>query len=527
MSYVRRDSSGSFATPGIMHHQSKLDVFIIKAHRVLSNNAVINGEDVSVLNTASSSPRSNGPINGSSPHNDLTLFQRLSQLYNATISTSLLDDNSTSPKSAIELFQRFQQIMKELELSYEVSPYGKYFRKLDNGLWQIKDDSELLNDQLWQLVSVSISTVFDWKTGQMLNQNRRRVNSMATSTKNSPSEVIDHTLPQQLQKRLQKLQQDSRHNFYSTSPASPSVVASGNGVRSNHSNTSSGREVLLGSGPVGNPNSINAATMVNNNNNNNNINNQNNNNNHNVNNISSHMVTSMSPGINPNPNSGTTSGMTSGMNSGMTPGLNSGMTPGMNSGTNPSINTNMDTSRINLNVDPSINTSMTSNIDNAINPNIAAAMNTHSNSNFNAAINPSLNNMNLALNMGLEALNCNPQGKRKYVGVGTPDEDAVDELLQLATKKAKSDLPTIEEDTSQQQHRQQQQQEQQLLMRSGKIADVSDVYERLLKEKDHRIKQLEADLDSQRQETRWLQKMLLEDLACVRSMLYKDSRNRS
>ncbi|CEP64624.1 Gcr2p LALA0_S12e03180g [Lachancea lanzarotensis] len=468
MSYARRDSSVSFTTPGIMHHQSKLDVFIIKAHRVLSNNAVINGEDVSVLNTASSSPKSNGPVNGTSPHNDLTLFQRLSQLYNATISTSLLDDNSTSPKSAIELFQRFQQIMKELELSYEVSPYGKYFRKLDNGMWQIKDDAELLNDQLWQLVSVSISTVFDWKTGQMLNQNRRRVNSMATSTKNSPSEVIDNTLPQQLQKRLQKLQQDGRHNFYSTSPPSPSVMpTNGNGGRSNHRNTSSGRENLA------NSNGINAATVGNNNNG-----------------VSSNiMVNSMNPSINPNLNSS------------------------MNSSMNP---TSMETSHINPSPDPRRNISTNPNTDNSINPNMNAVMNSQMNSNFNAAVNPSLNNMNLALNMGLEALTGNPQGKRKYVGVGTPDEDAVDELLQLATKKTKSDLPTIEEDTPQ----------QPLAIQIDKGNGASDVYERLLNEKDLRIKQLEADLDSQRQETRWLQKMLLEDLACVRTMLYKDSRHR-
>ncbi|SCV05292.1 LANO_0H04280g1_1 [Lachancea nothofagi CBS 11611] len=433
MSYVRRDSSGSITSAGIMHHQSKLDVFIIKAHRLLSNGAVINGEDVSVFNTASSSPKSGGPVNGTSPHNDLTLFQRLSQLYNATISTSLLDDNSTSPKSAIELYQRFQQILKELELSYEVSPYGKYFRKLDNGMWQIKDDSELLSDQLWQLVSVSISTVYDAKTGQMLNQTRRRVNSMATSSKNSPSEIIDNTLPQQLQKRLQKLQQDSRHNYYSTSPVSPSLVPNGNGIRSVHSNNSSGGEAAsLNSnsninmnkvGPINNPTNISSNISSNNNisnNSNNNNNNSNNNNNNNNNN---------------------------------------------------NINTNS----------------------NSIN-------NNNNNNNINGNINNAL---------------MNTQNKRKYMGVGTPDEDAVEELLQLATKKAKSDLPTINEDMSQPSP-----------MGHSMATDTSSVYERLLQEKDFRIKQLETDLETQRQETQWLRKMLLEDMACVRSMLHKMSRNR-
>ncbi|SCU94183.1 LADA_0G07074g1_1 [Lachancea dasiensis] len=412
MSYARRDSAGTLATGGMMHHQSKLDVFIIKAHRLFSNGAVINGEDASVLNTASSSPKSGGPVNGAPPHADMTLFQKLSQLYNATISTSLLDDNSTSPKSAIELYQRFQQILKELELSYEVSPYGKYFRKLDNGMWQIKDESELLNDQLWQLVSVSISAVYDPKTGQMLNQSRRRVNSMATSTKNSPNEVIDNTLPQQLQKRLQKLQQDSRQNYYSTSPSSPSMVPNGNGVRSIPSNASSGREAS------------NAPTTA-------------------TNNLNGH--------------------------------------PNMHS-------MNLHNNAQNINGDIS------------------------SGNNANNNDIPIHSGMNLNMNL---AASLNSQNKRKYIGMGIPDDEAVEELLQLATKKAKSDLPTIDEDIAQLQQ-----------PKYNPGTSNVELYERLLREKDFRIKQLEADVETQRQETHWLRKMLLEDLACVRSMLHKMNRGR-
>ncbi|KAM3165072.1 Transcription factor [Lachancea thermotolerans] len=393
MSYVRRDSSGSVTSAGIMHHQSKLDVFIIKAHRLLSNGAAINGDDVSLVNTgsSSSSPQGgagaaggagagSGAASGASPQQDLTLFQRLSQLYNATISTSLLDDNSTSPKSAIELYQRFQQILKELELSYDVSPYGKYFRRLENGMWQIRDDSELVSDQLWQLVSVSISTVYDAKTGQMLNQTRRRVNSMAASSKNSPSEVIDHTLPQQLQKRLQKLQQDNKHNYYTT-PASPSLAVAPNSNGSGNAN-------------------------------------------------------------------GGANGMANGIVNGMVNGTTNGIGIGIGTG--------------------------------------AGAVNRSSSS------------------------GSTPLGKRKYVGIGTPDEDAVEELLQLATKKPRTDLPTIDEDIP-----------QQTLPSRALASKEADLYDRLLREKDDRVKQLEADLESQRQETLWLRKMLLEDLACIRSMLHK------
>lgn len=48
-----------------------------------------------------------------------------------------------------------------------------------------------------------------------------------------------------------------------------------------------------------------------------------------------------------------------------------------------------------------------------------------------------------------------------------------------------------------------------------------NLYDRLLKEKDGRIQQLEKDLALQRQETQWLRKMLVEDMGCVRSMLQK------
>ncbi|KAL6944247.1 hypothetical protein ACO0RG_000979 [Hanseniaspora osmophila] len=46
-----------------------------------------------------------------------------------------------------------------------------------------------------------------------------------------------------------------------------------------------------------------------------------------------------------------------------------------------------------------------------------------------------------------------------------------------------------------------------------------DIYDRLMKEKDLRIQQLEQEIELQRQETLWLRKMLMEDMGVVRSML--------
>ncbi|AQZ14567.1 GCR2 (YNL199C) [Zygosaccharomyces parabailii] len=239
-------------TAGIMHHQTKLDVFIIRAYKLLSNGAVIHSNGA--LQSVSSSPQgsiktpdgtpggggsSTGSVTTSSQY--LQIFSKVSKLYNATISSGSIDDKSTSPKSPIELYQRFQQIIKELELSYDVSPYSKYFQRLDQGIWQIRDDAAMKGDKLWELASMSIYSIYDPRTGQMLSQSRRKANSMANSIppsqKASPTEVrtahrnptvnsmmTDPSLPQQLQRKLQTISQDvnSRSlNGYYTQPTSP------------------------------------------------------------------------------------------------------------------------------------------------------------------------------------------------------------------------------------------------------------------------------------------------------------------
>ena len=101
-----------------------------------STSAISNTSNpTNTANNANSSTTSNG-IYTQAQYSQL--FAKISKLYNATLSSGSIDDRSTSPKSAIELYQRFQQIIKELELSFEASPYAKYFRRLDGRLWQIK-----------------------------------------------------------------------------------------------------------------------------------------------------------------------------------------------------------------------------------------------------------------------------------------------------------------------------------------------------------------------------------------------------
>lgn len=48
---------------------------------------------------------------------------------------------------------------------------------------------------------------------------------------------------------------------------------------------------------------------------------------------------------------------------------------------------------------------------------------------------------------------------------------------------------------------------------------MKEAFEQIIHEKDKHILQLESELQTQKQETKWLRMMLVEDMGCVRSML--------
>lgn len=163
---------------GIMHHQIKLDVFLIKGFQVVSNNEIF---EPSILINSGMKKTPSSPI----AVLDLSekyckYFQTLSQLYTSIASIVTLDELSNMPKSNIELFQRFQQILKELQLSFEESPYNKFFQKIDPDHWIINDNME---DTLWTYLSVNIEKVYDKETGQVLGSKRK---STVNSTRGSP-----------------------------------------------------------------------------------------------------------------------------------------------------------------------------------------------------------------------------------------------------------------------------------------------------------------------------------------------------
>lgn len=478
-------SSQVLTTAGIMHHQTKLDVFIIRAYKLLSSGSIINSNTLQSVTsspqTTSTTPAASSTANGGSgpamnssnggPSSTIQyqyaqLFGKISKLYNATISSGAIDDRSTSPKSAIELYQRFQQIIKELELSYEVSPYGKYFQRLDQSLWQIKDDSELKTDRLWKLVSMSIFSIYDPRTGQMINQGRRKTGgSVAASTKGSPAELMNNTgngnnkgpgrlsagnetmnptvnsmmmdasIPQQLQRRLQTISQDinSRSlNGYYTQPTSP------------------GQGGGFGFGLDNDATLYNPTSYGNNNNNNNN---------------------------------GSTSWKRRSLGSLAENGLDDEAVEELLQLTNTTKRQRTATP-VNFNNNAPANNTL----NNSIKP---RQLNEHSAA---PIVNPTANvSRSAPANTASMSQFSNPapaNGALHPVNNNLPYNDNMNNAL-------------VAGDTL--------------------VRQLKDTYESLVSEKNQRIVQLEREVELQRQETQWLRKMLIEDMGCVRSLL-KDLR---
>lgn len=249
---------------------SKVDIFIIKAYRIVTNGTILNSYHIT---TSSSSPLNNanepdetdneGLNNGKTPRRKRKgsvihpqyskTFFKLSKIYNSLLPSGIFGEVSTSPKSDIELFQRFQQILKELELNFEMSAYSKYFNRVSETLFQIKEDNEsTVNDPFWLNLTESILNFYNPRTGKLINQGRKKNiakrnvsagkndekrnnenrgnnNNNTTNSNNdffnmTNNMLNDPALSLQLQRKLQMIPQDvtSRSlNGYYTQPTSP------------------------------------------------------------------------------------------------------------------------------------------------------------------------------------------------------------------------------------------------------------------------------------------------------------------
>ncbi|CAI4049628.1 Gcr2p SKDI_14G1280 [Saccharomyces kudriavzevii IFO 1802] len=528
-----------------MHHQTKLDVFIIRAYNLLSNESVISGASLqSVTNspqTATNTPSgmvsgmvgttiansaglmgsdntpnidgiitstggnalakansdstnatpnansssvsaisnaSNPTNNGNNASSSTTsngvctqaqysqLFAKISKLYNATLSSGSIDDRSTSPKSAIELYQRFQQIIKELELSFEASPYAKYFRRLDGRLWQIKADSELENDELWRLVSMSIFSVFDPQTGQILNQGRRKGNSLNTSTKGSPSELQGVNNGNNNGNSGSIGNGNNIKNYGNKNATNNRTKKRGTRVAKNAKNGKNNKNANKERNSIADSSSFNNATISN---------------------------------------------------------------PATNMLFDPSLSQQLQKRLQTLSQDVN-SRSLTGYYTQPTSPGSGGFEFGLS----HADLNPNSSNNNMGYNT--MSNNGSHSWKRRSLGsldVNTLDDEAVEELLQLTnTNKRQRPMTTadgalINDGTDNNLNTANNQMKVDLnppnnmatIDTDAVIRPLKEAYDAIISEKDQRIAQLERELELQRQETQWLRKMLIEDMGCVRSML--------
>ncbi|SMN19790.1 similar to Saccharomyces cerevisiae YNL199C GCR2 Transcriptional activator of genes involved in glycolysis [Maudiozyma saulgeensis] len=558
---------------GLVHHQTKLDVFIIKAFSLLTNRAIIdsngfnstvNSPQTTIPPSTTASNSKSGTPNGSNSNvntpsqgkldsidqpGDLTstnasqivkseiqeqasqqnnifttrgqfipIFQKVSAVYNATLTNIPIDEKSTSPKSAIELFQRLHQIIRELSLSYSSSPYAGYFDSLKDNMWQIKSDSELATDQLWQLVTTSILTVFNPETGNMINQNIRnkRINSSNSSPNNSGSNTEGAT----------------GNNTAETTPTS--LTNSTNSTVTANSGNNAGqapkrvkkkyvRKKNVTTKKIQNTKSTNVQGTCN--------------------------STSVVPDFSLNQEDPSTNNINGQQQLTQQQPFNMNIDASL-----PHIlqkrlqNVSQDVNSRSLAgyyTQPTSPGSDVNNFEFSLAPNDfnstdynAALQNATINSNGN--INTEATNLignNGSVNMNNNSLNSSIW-KRRSMGAldGTvmDGEDAVDDILQFSnTLKNKNNRGgiTVMDNTlsnrgtdvqismenSIQSNDAKNEHDMMLVDHISKLLKQS--YDSLLNEKDQRISQLERELELQRNETQWLRKMLIEDMGCVRSLL--------
>ncbi|KAL6948506.1 hypothetical protein ACO0QE_000974 [Hanseniaspora vineae] len=174
---------------------------------------------------------------------------------------------SGSPKSAIELYQKFYQIVRELDLNYEGCPYSKYFIKLSDNLLQIKSDNELIMDPVWKSMTykffgkykyikliTQLTSSKDGSSKQGASKkpfNNNKNNNNNTNAENSPAPNLPRAYSS-----AGTYQFTNKYDKASSSSASPAETAPtkdaskivGNGSNMNMSSSLPGPNTMVSSG---------------------------------------------------------------------------------------------------------------------------------------------------------------------------------------------------------------------------------------------------------------------------------------
>ena len=174
--------------PQTIDQTTATDLFIIKAYKIITNGTLLNSSHINeaisyfkrTQDGRSTSPSIHPQYAGS--------FAKISQMYNYLIPSGLFGDGTLiSAKTAVELFQQFQKILKELESNFGLSPYGIFFDKIRDNLFLIREDAELMSSigdnsvtdspvdleryiQFWAMLTGYILQVYNPRTGNVITQ---------------------------------------------------------------------------------------------------------------------------------------------------------------------------------------------------------------------------------------------------------------------------------------------------------------------------------------------------------------------
>lgn len=170
----------------------KQDIFIIRAYKIITKESILNSNHIQESLSTSNKKRAAGENTGNNNNKGVmsvhpqysATFNKISRIFNVLLNKGTIWEEPLSKKSPIELFHRFQQIIKEIELNFDNCPYSKFFNKINDNLFQIKDSRELRDDPYWKNLSDEILAVYNPRTGKMINQNRKKnANNSTTKAK--------------------------------------------------------------------------------------------------------------------------------------------------------------------------------------------------------------------------------------------------------------------------------------------------------------------------------------------------------
>lgn len=167
---------------------SKIDIFIIRAYKIITKESILNSTHIQEsLNTSGKNGADKSEGRGMIVHPQYaTTFNKISKIFNVLLNKGSMGEETASKKSPIELFHRFQQIIKEIELNFDNCSYSKYFNKINDIIFQIRDSRELRDDPHWKSLSDEILSVYNPRTGKMINQSRKKnANGTAKTRKNA------------------------------------------------------------------------------------------------------------------------------------------------------------------------------------------------------------------------------------------------------------------------------------------------------------------------------------------------------